>query len=73
MLLRARERFINAKEVLDQGKLVLFTGTPCQIEGLYSYLGKEYDNLITVDVICHGVPSPLAWKKYLSRQENRHA
>ena len=48
------------KEVSDKlkyGKKVLFTGTPCQIAGLRKFLGKEYDNLYTVDIICHGVPS----------------
>lgn len=53
-----------AKRDLEQGKKVLFTGTPCQIEGLKSYLKKEYDNLYTQDIICHGIPSPKVWKKY---------
>ena len=47
----------EAKELLIAGKKVLFSGTPCQIAGLNSYLGKEYDGLLTVDIICHGVPS----------------
>ena len=47
------------------GRLVFFTGTPCQIGGLYSYLNKDYNNLLTADLICHGVPSPKVWKKYL--------
>lgn len=51
---------------LKEGKKVLFTGTPCQIEGLYSYLGKDYDNLYTQDIICHGCPSPKVWRKYLN-------
>lgn len=45
------------KALLDGGKKVLFTGTPCQTSGLISYLGKPYDNLLCVDIICHGVPS----------------
>ncbi len=53
------------KALLDEGKLVLYTGSACQIEGLCKYLGKEYDNLITQDFICHGVPSPGLWDKYL--------
>lgn len=53
-----------AKEQLDANRLVFFTGTPCQIAGLYSYLGKEYKNLLTADIICHGVPSPRLWKRY---------
>ena len=55
----------EVKEFLCQGRKVLFTGTPCQIAGLKRYLRKEYDNLLTVDVICHGVPSPLVWQKYI--------
>lgn len=53
-----------AKEYLDKGKIVLFTGTPCQLGGLDTYLGKNYDNLFMQDIICHGVPSPLVWEKY---------
>ncbi len=49
--------YVEAKEELDLGKKVLFSGTPCQIAGLYSYLRKGYENLYTIDVICHGVPS----------------
>ena len=55
----------ETKELLDKGKTVLFTGTPCQIEGLLAYLGKQYENLITLDIICHGVPSPGLWGKYI--------
>ena len=54
----------EAKEFLDNGRKVLFTGTPCQIEGLLSYLNKEYKNLYTQDIICHGVPSPKVWRYY---------
>lgn len=61
----------QAKDQLDKGRLVLFTGTPCQINGLYTYLRKDYDNLITQDIICHGVPSPLVWKQYLKYIENK--
>ena len=53
-----------AKEFLDKGKLVLFTGTQCQIKGLNLYLKKNYDNLIAMDIVCHGVPSPLVFRKY---------
>lgn len=55
----------EAKDFLLQGRKVLFSGTPCQIAGLKKYLRKEYDNLLTVDVVCHGVPSPLVWRTYL--------
>lgn len=50
---------------LKQNKLVLFTGTPCQVAGLHYFLKKQYDNLITIDFVCHGVPSPLMWRNYL--------
>lgn len=56
--------FIECKKFLEDGRTVLFSGTPCQIGGLKAFLGKEYDNLYTVDIICHGVPSPLLWEKY---------
>lgn len=54
----------KAKEFLEQGRNVLFTGTPCQIDGLKLYLQKEYNTLICQDIICHGVPSPKAWREY---------
>ncbi|NLC96007.1 MAG: 4Fe-4S binding protein [Erysipelotrichaceae bacterium] len=59
----------EVKTYLDQNTKVLFTGTACQIEGLKRYLRKEYSNLYTIDVLCHGVPSPKVWKKYLSEKE----
>ena len=56
----------EVKSDLNTGRKVLFSGCPCQIAGLYAYLGeKEYRNLITIEVICHGVPSPKAFQKYL--------
>lgn len=61
--------YAEAKGQLDSGKKVLFTGTPCQIEGLYSYLKKDYTNLYTQDIICHGVPSPKVWQSYLSQRK----
>lgn len=51
---------------LKEGRKVLFSGTPCQIAGLKCYLRKEYKNLLTVECICHGVPSPKVWKEYLN-------
>lgn len=56
--------FVNAREQLDAGKQVLFTGMPCQIAGLYSYLGKDYDNLYTIDLLCHGITSYKVFSKY---------
>ena len=58
--------FKQAESFLINGRKVLFSGTACQVSGLKKYLAKEYDNLISVDVLCHGVPSPLAWKKYIA-------
>lgn len=57
--------FKRIKALLKDGKWVLFSGTPCQVAGLYTYLGKEYDTLLTVDIFCHGAPSPGVWKRYL--------
>ena len=56
----------KAKQRLEEGRYVLFTGTPCQIAALKSYLKKDYDNLLTLDVVCHGVPNQKFWKKYIS-------
>lgn len=58
------------KEKLLEGKQVLFSGTPCQVSGLKSFLGKDYDNLFCIDLICHGVPSPKVWKKYIQEISN---
>ncbi len=55
----------ETKKLLDENKKVLFSATPCQIAGLYSYLNKDYDNLLTIDVLCHGVPSIKVFRKYL--------
>ena len=54
------------REELERGRLILFSGTPCQVDGLLACLGKEYENLYTQDILCHGVPSPAVWKEYLS-------
>lgn len=59
------EIYKKIKELLEIGKNVLFSGTPCQIAGLKAYLQKDYDNLISIDVLCHGTPSPKVWSKYL--------
>lgn len=50
---------------LKEGRRVLFSGCPCQVAGLRSYLSKEYENLVLVDFVCHGVPSPRVWRMYL--------
>lgn len=58
------DSYVLAEQFLKTRRNVLFTGTACQISGLKRYLGKEYDELFTIDVLCHGVPSPLLWEKY---------
>ena len=63
---------VETKRLLDSHKKVLFSGTPCQIAGLKSFLGKEYDNLLTVEVICHGVPSPSVFERYKKESEKKH-
>ncbi len=65
--------YVQAKNDLKKENTVLFTGTPCQIEGLLNYLGKDYSNLITADLVCHGVSSPKVWGKYLSDTENKYS
>lgn len=63
--------FRQVKCDLDNGKKVLFAGTPCQVAGLKSYLQKDYLNLLSVDFICHGVPSPLVWQRYIIAMEKK--
>lgn len=62
---RTGEAYKQCEQFLKAGRKVLFTGSPCQIAGLIHYLRKEYDNLITCDFVCHGVPSPKVWRMYL--------
>ena len=64
------DAYKKAKEFLEKDRYVLFTGTPCQIEGLKKYIQKDYEKLYTQDIICHGVPSPKVWKKYLEYRES---
>ena len=59
------DSFKQVKLLLDKGRTVLYSGTPCMIAGLKTFLGKTYENLITVDIICHGVPSRKLFRKYL--------
>lgn len=63
--------FSDIKNHLKEGRKVLFSGTPCQIEGLRGYLAKRYDNFLCVDMICHGVPSQKVWQKYIEQQEKK--
>ncbi len=62
----------NIMQDLNAGKSVLFSGTSCQIAGLRGFLGKEYEKLICIDIVCHGVPSTVVWKNYLVWQEKRN-
>ena len=66
-----RDSFRQTKAFLDEGKMVLFSGTPCQLEGLLRFLRKKYENLLTVDVVCRACPSPLVFRKYLEMQRQR--
>lgn len=63
--------YLDVKQDLLSGNLVLFSGTSCQIDGLRKFLGKDFDNLISVDIVCHGVPSKKVWSRYLEWQEKR--
>ena len=65
--------FRQVKEDLKQGNTVLFSGTPCQAAGLNSYIGKKLrENLVLVDIVCHGVPSPYIWRDYLAYIEKKY-
>lgn len=67
------ETFREIKERLEEGKSVLFCGTPCQVAGLNGFLGKkEYPKLLTVDLVCHGVPSPKVFKSFKEWLENEN-
>lgn len=59
----------QVKEYLDKGTPVLFTGTPCQVAAVNKFLGKPYDNLYTLDLVCHGVPSPEVYTRFIKEQE----
>lgn len=60
------------KERLMNGKKILFCGTSCQVEALYAFLGKEYENLITIDFVCCGICSPVVYRKYLDELEKKY-
>lgn len=65
--------FKQAEEFLKQGRQVLYSGTPCQIAALKLYLRKDYENLLAVDIICHGTPSPGVFRWYLSEEIAKEA
>lgn len=60
-----KEAFLSIKKQLDSGRIVLFSGTPCQVAGLKAFLKRDYENLVCIDFVCHGVPSPMVWEKYV--------
>lgn len=62
---RIGDSFKQAREFLQQGREVLFSGTPCQIAGLMNFLGESYDNLTTASIVCHSVASPVVWCEYI--------
>lgn len=64
------DSYSRAKSFLNEGRWVCFSGTPCQINGLVNYLGKDYEMLITVDVVCKSVPSPLVFQKYIEYKKS---
>jgi len=64
---RIGSTYQQAEAFLKEGRKVMYTGTPCQIAGLKRFLRKEYENLLAVDFICHGVPSPKVWRMYLDK------
>ena len=66
------DTFKHVKKDLEEGRKVLFSGTGCQINGLSMFLGKEYQNLFLLDIICHGTPSPKLWREYVAYQEKQH-
>lgn len=64
--------YTKIKQLLAQKRLVCFVGTTCQVNGLKAFLGKDYDLLITVDLVCHGAPSPKLWRKYLDEKQEEY-
>jgi hypothetical protein len=63
---RVGDTFLQVEQFLKQGREVLFSGTPCQVAGLKRFLRKAYTNLIAIDIVCHSVPSPGLWRRYLT-------
>ena len=63
---RIGDAYRSAESFLKAGREVMFVGAPCQIRGLKLYLRKDYPNLLAVDFVCHGVPSPKMWRTYLN-------
>lgn len=64
--------FLKVKDYLDNGRYVVYSGTPCQISGLKNYLKKDYEKLLTVDLVCKGVASPKVLKQYVTLMEKKY-
>lgn len=64
--------YSEIKKLLNEGTLVMFTGTPCQVGGLVSFLGKKPENLLCVDFVCRGVPSPKLWRNYIDMMQAKY-
>lgn len=62
----------QVKQFLEQGREVLFSGTPCQVSGLRHFLRKDYEKLLTIDIVCHGVPSPYILERYLKSVKKKN-
>lgn len=69
----SEDLFKQIKGILEQGRLVLFSGTPCQVAGLYKSLGKDYDNLYTIDIVCAYTPSSKVFGKFLAENYDKNA
>lgn len=66
------DSFLQVRELLKQDRWVLFSGTPCQLEGLSKFLRKEYEKLVMVDLVCHACPSPKVFRKYIDHIKDTH-
>lgn len=64
--------YLETRSLLESGKMVLYSGTPCQIAGLRAFLKRNYDRLLTVDILCHGVPSPGVFRLYVDSLQHKH-
>lgn len=65
--------FLEVEKYLKEGKKILFSGTPCQVAGLKAFVKKDYNNLFCIDFVCHGIPSPMAWKAYVDYRTQKDA
>lgn len=67
-----RDTYLRVQNCLKQGRWVLFSGTPCQVSGLYAFLGERAEKLLTVDFVCHGVPSRRVYREFCEDLERRY-